>query len=75
MLKIESGSEALTDGQTDGFERDGIYMAMFSYFGYLCGYLPLGGIDTQETYLATKISNLRNKSHLYFCVCPTFITT
>ena len=40
-------------------------MATFSYFGYLCGYLPISGLDTQELILATKVSNLRNKSHLY----------
>ena len=40
-------------------------MATFSYFGYLCGYLPMCGLDTQESILATKVSNLRNKSHLY----------
>ena len=54
-------------------------MATFSYFGYLCGYLPMCGLDTQESILATKVSNLRNKSHLYSkmttCVsnCPNFI--
>ena len=63
MLKIVSGNEALTDGQTDVL-TNGIYEAMFSYFGYLCGYFPLRGLDTQQTNLATKISNLRNKSHL-----------
>ena len=52
-----------------------------SYFGYLCCFLPLRGLDTQEMTLATKVSNLRNKSHLYSkmntCVsnCPKFITT
>ena len=61
MLKIESGNEALTDGQTEG---NGIYEAMFSYFGYLCGYFPLRGLDTQQKNIATKISNLQNKSHL-----------
>ena len=65
------------DGRTDG----GIYVATFSYFGYLCGYLPMCGLDTQESILATKVSNLRNKSHLYSkmttCVsnCPNFIAT
>ena len=60
---------------------DGIYVATFSYFGYLCGYLPMCGLDTQESILATKVSNLRNKSHLYSkmttCVsnCPNFIAT
>ena len=29
--------------------RDGIYVATFSYFGYLCGYLPMCGLDTQES--------------------------
>ena len=43
---------------------NGIYEAMFSYFGYLCGYFPLRGLDTQQKNIATKISNLRNKSHL-----------
>ena len=43
---------------------NGIYEAMFSYFGYLCGYFPLHGLDTQQKTIATKISNLRNKSHL-----------
>ena len=63
------------------FERDGIYVATFSYFGYFCGYLPMCGLDTQESILATKVSNLRNKSHLYSkmttCVsnCPNFIAT
>ena len=63
--------QMLTDGRTDRqtdrqtFEQDSIYVAMFSYFGYLCGYFPLRGLDTQETNLATKISTLRNKSHLY----------
>ena len=39
------------------------------------------GLDTQEWILATKVSNLRNKSHLYSkmttCVskCPNFIAT
>ena len=39
------------------------------------------GLDTQESILATKVSNLRNKSHLYSkmttCVsnCPNFIAT
>ena len=67
------------DGRT--FEQDGIYVAMFSYFGYLCGYFPLRGLDTQETNLATNISNLRNKSHLYSKMnapvsnCPKFIAT
>ena len=83
MLKIESGNEELTDGRTDGrtSSRDGIYVATFSYFGYLCGYLPMCGLDTQESILATKVSNLRNKSHLYSkmttCVsnCPNFIAT
>ena len=56
-------------------------MATFSYFGYLCGYLPMCGLDTQESILATKVSNLRNKSHLFSkmttCVsnCPNFIAT
>ena len=56
-------------------------MATFSYFGYLSGYLPMCGLDTQESILATKVSNLRNKSHLYSkmttCVsnCPNFIAT
>ena len=56
-------------------------MATFSYFGYLCGYLPMCGLDTQESILSTKVSNLRNKSHLYLkmttCVsnCPNFIAT
>ena len=54
---------------------------MFSYFGYLCGYLPMCDLDTQESILAIKVSNLRNKSHLYSkmttCVsnCPNFIAT
>ena len=73
--------DELTDGRTHGrtFERDGIYV--FSYFGYLCGYLPMCGLDTQESILATKVSNLQNKSHLYSkmttCVsnCPNFIAT
>ena len=72
-----------TDGRTHGrtSSRDGIYVATFSYFGYLCGYLPMCGLDTQESILATKVSNLRNKSHLYSkmtsCVsnCPNFIAT
>ena len=64
MLKIESGNEALTDGRTDGCLTNSIYVAMFSYFGYLCGYFPLRCLDTQQKNLATKISNLRNKSHL-----------
>ena len=52
-----------------------------SYFGYLCGYLPMCGLDTQESILATKVSNLRNKSHLYSKMttfvsnCPNFIAT
>ena len=56
-------------------------MAPFSYFGYLCGYLPMCGLDTQESILATKVSNLRNKSHLYSKLttwssnCPNFIAT
>ena len=54
--KIDRQTEVLTDG---------IYEAMFSYFGYLCGYFPLCGLDTQQTNLATLISNLRKKSHLY----------
>ena len=52
-----------TDGRTDVL-TNGIYEAMFSYFGYLCGYFPLRGLDTQQKTIATKISNLRNKSHL-----------
>ena len=40
------------------------YEAMFLYFGYLCGYFPLRGLDTQQKNIATKISNLQNKSHL-----------
>ena len=62
-------------------ERDGIYVATFSYFGYLCGYLPMCGFDTQESILATKVSNLQNKSHLYSKMttlvsnCPNFIAT
>ena len=56
-------------------------MATLSYFGYLCGSLPMCGLDKQESILATKVSNLRNKSHLYSkmttCVsnCPNFIAT
>ena len=52
-----------TNEQTD-ILTNGIYVAMFSYFGYLCGYFPLRGLDTQQKNLATKISNLRTKSHL-----------
>ena len=89
LLKILR-KQNVTDGRTDGrtlrtdgrtFERDGIYVATFSYFGYLCGYLPMCGLDTQESILATKVSNLRNKNHLYSkmttCVsnCPNFIAT
>ena len=39
------------------------------------------GLDTQESILATKVSNLRNKSHLYSKMttsvskCPNFIAT
>ena len=33
-----------TDKRT--FERDGIYVATFSYFGYFCEYLPMCGLDT-----------------------------
>ena len=75
----ESKHYGRTDGRTSS--RDGIYVATFSYFGYLCGYLPMCGLDTQESILATKVSNLRNKSHLYSkmttCVsnCPNFIAT
>ena len=45
------------------------------------GYLPMFGLDTQESILATKVSNLRNKSHLYSKMttfvsnCPNFIAT
>ena len=77
--EFQNPSFKRTDKRT--FERDGIYVAMFLYFGYLCGYLPMCGLNTQESILATKVSNLRNKSHLYSkmttCVsnCPNFIAT
>ena len=82
-LRRYSCLKVWTHGRThrQKFERDGIYVATFSYFGYLCGYLPICGLDTQESILATKVSNLRNKSHLYSkmttCVsnCPNFIAT
>ena len=80
---LEEKILSIVDERTDGqpFERDGIYVATFSVFGYLCGYLPMCGLDTQGSILATKVSNLRNKSHLYSkmttCVsnCPNFIAT
>ena len=78
-LRRYSSLKMFTDART--FLRDGIYVATFSYFGYLCGYLPMCGLDTQESILATKVSNLRNKSHWYSkmttCVsnCPNFIAT
>ena len=65
----------------DGRSNEKGILWLFSYFGYLCGYLPLRGLETQETNLATKISNLWNKSHLYSKTntsvsnCPTFIAT
>ena len=82
-LRRYSSLKMFTDARTHGrtSSRDGIYVATFSYFGYLCGYLPMCGLDTQESILATKVSNLRNKSHLYSkmttCVsnCPNFIAT
>ena len=57
------------DGLTD--ERSNATVFMWLRFG----------LDTQELILATKVSNLRNKSHLYSkmttCVsnCPNFIAT
>ena len=56
-------TESMDIVQTDVL-TNGIYEAMFSYFGYLCNYFPLRGLDTQQKNIATKISNLRNKSHL-----------
>ena len=55
-----------TNGRMNRWDvlTNGIYEAMFSYFGNLCGYFPLRGLDTQQKNIATKISNLRNKSHL-----------
>ena len=58
------GLSVCTDDNHSDVLTNGIYVAMFSYFGYLCGYFSLRGLDTQQTNLATKISNLRNKSHL-----------
>ena len=63
ILRKQNVTDERTDGRTD-FLTNGIYEAMFSYFGYLCGYFPLRGLDTQKKNIATKISNLRNKSHL-----------
>ena len=62
LLKILRKQNVM-DEQTNVL-TNGIYEAMFSYFGYLCGYFPLRGLDTQQKNIATKISNLRNKSHL-----------
>ena len=69
-------------GRTDARSNETVFMWLrFRIFGYLCGYLPMCGLDTQESILATKVSNLRNKSHLYSkmttCVsnCPNFIAT
>ena len=58
-----SASEEISFENVDG-RTNSIYEAMFSYFGYLCGYFPLRCLDTQQKNIATKISNLRNKSHL-----------
>ena len=81
-MKFQNPSfKFFSNGRTNKRTKDGIYAATFLYFGYLCGYLPMCGLDTQESILATKVSNLRNKSHLYSkmttCVsnCPNFIAT
>ena len=60
---MDERTDRRTDGRMDVL-TNGIYEAMFSYVGYLCGYFPLPGLDTQQKNIATKISNLRNKSHL-----------
>ena len=62
-ITLKDIKETKRYGRTDVL-TNGIYEAMFSYFGYLCGYFPLRGLDTQQKKIATQISNLRNKSHL-----------
>ena len=62
-FQVTERTRFVTDRQTNVL-TNGIYEAMFSYFGYLCGYFPLRGLDTQQKNIATKISNLRNKPHL-----------
>ena len=70
------------NGQTDVLTRRYLcgYVFVFWILMWLFAYVWLR-IDTQESILATKVSNLRNKSHLYSkmttCVsnCPNFIAT